>query len=343
MEVPKNILKIRTPKDIGAIGRAVTIAGLFVDHYLEKALYDQTTRELLEKSVRVKDAADVTTVLDSESESVMAKVMLAGGYKGGIFGEEGIVHNPLRKTTLVLDGIDGTEAARSRISGFNCCYGPSAGIFMDDRGLAKPLEGAVFLPRQRLGIYGSLETGKVFEFRVEHSLGEFQVNGVKELPKFDQDRTDVKYMLDFFLSAHQDFPPWLKNLYVNANKDKMQNLMHAGGSSVGSLTNLVRECGDRRFHLGASSVVCARDIYLHDIMGVAPAILALGGVVGNLDGEMLGKDIDFISEVYRDGGRTLRKLKTNRTIIKTPIGPLICAQNIGIYDKVRDYMLTDVK
>ncbi len=340
---PENLPTLMTPVELGHIARAVTIAGIYVDNSLEACLTDPQKRAELERSVSKKSGADVVTKLDKESEQIMAAIMRMSGYDGGIFSEEGIVSSPKSKRTLVLDGIDGTEAARSRIAGKESPYGPSAGIVYDDRGVIVPMTGAVYLPRQKRGFVGPTDKEKILEFQVTRKKDEvYEVSGVKEVPCFDKDRTDVKYMLSFFLEGEEKFPEWVKNLYVNANNAGEQNILHASGAQVDYLAKLVEECGNRSLHVGPSAAIGAKGTRLHDIMGLAPAIIALGGIVGNMDGAILGENIEFIPERYRRVGKNpLAILKAAGMIPKMPIGPVISAQNEKIYQQVREYMTKD--
>lgn len=335
---PQDIPEIKVPEAVGTIGKAVATAGIWIDSNLEKALKNSQIMAELMNSSENKNGADYVTILDPQSEYIMAKVMQENGYKGGIFGEEGLVVNPTHKKTLVLDGIDGTEAARSRPSGLGSAYGPSAGIFIDNNGLIVPLEGGIYLPRQQKGIVGSTETGKVTEFKVERKGDSYGVVGHKEISNFNQNREDVKYIVALFLDAEDQFPDWVGNLYKNANKAGDQNMFHTASSQVDNLAKLVEECGDRSFNIGTSAVIGARLTRLHDIMGVAPAILALGGTIGNYEGAKLGQDIEFIPTDYRNGEETLVQLKLDQQIPKVPIGPVISAHNDRIYQRVRNFM-----
>jgi len=336
--IPEDIPELIVPEAVGTIGKAVATAGIWVDSYLEKALSNPQVMAELMTSSENKNGADYVTILDPKSEYIMAKIMQEGGYNGGIFGEEGLVVNPTHKKTLVLDGIDGTEAARSRPSGLDSAYGPSAGIFIDDNGLIVPIEGGIYLPRQKKGIVGSTETGIVTEFKVERKGDSYEVSGCKEIPSYNQDRKDVKYIVALFLDAEDQFPAWVGNLYRNANKFGDQNMFHTASSQVDNLAKLVDECGNRSLNLGTSAVIGARLSRLHDIMGLAPAILALGGTIGNYEGAKLGEDLEFIPVEYRNGKDTLAKLKLGHQIPKVPIGPVISAHNEGIYQRVREFM-----
>ncbi len=321
------------PEKLEDIAKAVVTAGLWADSLLEKSLIDPDVRREIEDSVESKGNADVATYIDKKSENIMAAVMRKNHYEGGLFGEEGIVENPLHEQTLVLDGLDGTECARSRPAGIDSAYGPSAGIFYEKDGVIMPLRGAVFLPRQMKGYFGSTETGDVFEFKVGKKGDSFEVTGTKKLKPFDQNRTDVKYLLAFFLEEGENFPNWFANLYNGANQAGDQNILHATGAQVDYLARLIENCGEREQHLGTSAAIGAKGTRLHDIMGLAPAVIALGGVVGNLDGYQLGKDKEFLPD--------LAGAKKKHLIPKTPIGPVISVQNEKIYQRVRDFMLNE--
>jgi hypothetical protein len=357
MRNPKNLLGLGLLAEapvLGPIPQELRAAGIadVVEATARAGLWSE--REILEaldrgEGPRSKGAgADLASRVDLGAEWMMMSILRRYGYVGAIFGEEltgqGLVYDRSHEIFANLDGTDGTERAWRFTGGEQSAYGPCAGISLDRDGTIQPLRGATYMPRANRGYAGSSETGMAFQYRLKKRHNRWHFTELEQLEPFDPKRKDLIYSVGIWeTKPGEGLEPWFGKLYSNANMYRHQ-LIPATSAGPDSLGNVIGNpiAGARPPGIGISANVSCRDFRLHDGAWAFPAMLALGGVVGNAQtGCRLGEE-GFIPETGTLCGKTyhggLRGLKAAGLVAELPIGPLISAQNQKLFDTAREYM-----
>lgn len=340
LELPPNLPEIEIHKGfretgLSMIAKAVTVAGLWADRSL---------RSSGRGGIVSKQFGDIATPEDRFSEHIMHYLLRRMGFTGRIIGEEiGESESYTLATSgtnqiAILDGLDGTENGKFAPDGKDSMYGPSLGTFYVENNVLKSSLGALYLPRQGRGFVGSTKTGRAFEFTIKDG----RVVEFESLEPFDQERDDFHYITTCWPTGEDpNLPEWYSNLfrlgpqYSDQSGNAGQLIPRVVGSCVAGLAALVEnhEEGKRRPNFGPAVYIVGKDVRLHDILGGASIVLALGGTISTLSGYKLGEDVGFVN--YKRG---IRSLVESQHIIDYQAGPLIIAQNPRIEHVTRELM-----
>ncbi len=352
--VPRVLIPQTVHTSIAPLIEAVTAAGLWVNDTYEAWCAARRKNKDVYELAEHKEGKDLVSRLDRTSEEIMAHFLRKTGFTGSIFGEEHGVTFPNqdgKRIKLVgagglialLDGVDGTEHLLKQTRGPESPYGTFCGIVEESpEGVLRPAAGAAYLPRQRQGFAASVKNGIAITYKITNTRGGAHISG-SALEPFSQDRKDFIYNLGFFpTKPGQELPEWFKNVQQHGTRPECFGEQRSLVNTIGpeSLAYLVDNYSAGREAGVGPSVVVMGGPMLHDIAAFAPVITILGGVIGDENGNLLGRDAAFVPPLVH-GGRTLdtvAKIIKAEILHKTSLGLVILAQNEGLYKTALNYV-----
>lgn len=277
-DMPKCIDGLLIPSELvhsglAPLAQSTLIAGLYADSVRN----DPAKFGVV--AANKKAGSDIVTIVDKDSEEIMANALLMNQFIGIIRGEEDTNYGSAHPGIILVASLDGLDGSDNYARILSLGYAPSAGILRNENGLLVPHSGAFFLPREGMGYAASLDNGKAFGYKVNIVDGKCKVEGIEELAKFDQDRIDQVPMYNIFpTNAGDALPNHIDKAAQHFSKDSngtygLRSLL----CSVQELSLLIKNEGTLWYG--------AEDIRYHDIGGALPVVIVQGGGACRLDGE----------------------------------------------------------